>query len=343
MAKKDNREFYGFTLTDRNTQPSIEGRFYNNSTIIPCIDEIYDEETESNRVIRYLPGERSIFVDEQDNKDLTKRVQITFNNGQLIVDKRQVTLLKFLRACNGNVTNPNRMKDSRKVFQEYIPGEGAKDLIAEDKEIIDAKQAVYNLGIDDLIAYARVLGVDVKRDPAEIRYHLSILAEDNPKQFMTGLRNPAVKREHYLHQAVDAGLIVVVRDENSVRWLSSKEIIVQAPAGIDPLTYMAEWTFDKGEKVYEHIRELLAPKKKSTIDVDIVDEEPKPDFVGMPTDELYDMCKEAGVIVMKAGGLANFKGRKIAQGKDKSVAFIDEKPGLKRELIKALEKAMEEA
>jgi len=332
MSKKI-KESYVFSLVKVNEKPTIENVKYPKSILIPCIDEIYDEEEEENRIIRYLPGEKSIFLDQQTNQDLNKRASITFFNGHLIVDRRQKQLLDFLRASNANSTNKNRMPGTKAVYKEYIDGENATERINLDKTTLQAKQAAYDLGIDELIGYARVLGLDVNRDPAEVRYHMSVIAAENPTKFMKGINNPSTKRKHYLFLAVDAGIITISKGDNSVRWTDTKVAIVQAPNGIQPIDHMVDYTFDpEGEKVYEHIRTLLKPKSS----------EPKaestgPDYIGMSATELFEAALEAGVIGTKSNDVFHVKGQNIAKGKENVITAIEEKGNLKRKIVTAME------
>ena len=54
----------------------------------------WDEETGTNRVMRYSPNQRSIFEDEQDANVL--REPIVFEDGQLYVPKNKPLLQEFL-------------------------------------------------------------------------------------------------------------------------------------------------------------------------------------------------------------------------------------------------------
>jgi hypothetical protein len=66
---KNNKKPTIFRLTKMNPNPATEGRYYPINFRIPSVDEIYDEETGTNRKIRYVIGEQSIFEDEQSSKN----------------------------------------------------------------------------------------------------------------------------------------------------------------------------------------------------------------------------------------------------------------------------------
>jgi hypothetical protein len=335
MKRQKEQDKFVFRLIKENSSPTIENVKFPKSYLIPCIDEVYDDESGENRVIRYASGERSIYLDEQVNQDMNKRAQITFFNGYLIVDKRERTKLAYLRASNACQTNNDRMPGSKAVYFEVKPGEGAKEQMKFDKLELEAKQAAYNMNLDELIGYARVLGVDVNRDPAEVRYAMSIIASQNPETFMEGLDSPQTKRKFYVYEALDAGIISLSRNENSIRWGDSKQPIVQAPVGQDPLDYLVEFTFDsKGESVYERIRTLLTP----SVSTEEVEEEDSEDLIGMSGEDLLKMAKELNLISFN-GGAVMFNDSKVGVGYSKSGKAVDNNPTLKRQLIKSIEKA----
>jgi hypothetical protein len=333
MRKKE-QDKYVFRLIKENTDPTIQNVRFPKSYSIPCIDEIYDEDSQENRVIRYASGEQKIFLDEQFNQDMSKRAQITFFDGYLIVDRRQKQLLQFLRMSNSNESNPNRMPGKKVIYREERPGVKATENMKYDKLMMEAKQTAYTLDLDEMIGYARVLGFDVNRDPAEIRYALSVFAEDNPESFLEGIESPSTKRKFYIYQALDNGIITADKKSGAVKWSDSKQTIVQAPVGQDPLDYLVEFTFDvKGETVYERIRTLLTPD-------DSTDEEAEDngDLIGMTGEDLVKLAKDKGVVSFK-GGAIMFNNSRIDVGYTKSGKAIDENPTLKRQLIKAIEKA----
>ncbi len=93
--------------------------------MVKAEDIIYDPEKDINRKIRYIPGEVSIFEDEQKD-DAKVKSPITFSNGFLMVDKTNPTLRKYLDMCNANYSNPNRSTYSAAAFKLLNSEEKAK-------------------------------------------------------------------------------------------------------------------------------------------------------------------------------------------------------------------------
>ena len=113
---KNKRKSTIYQISHRNEVPATQGKNYPSSSRIPSIDEIYCEETNTNRMIRYVMGEQSIFQDEQtsDNPIIG---DIIFTNGILPVKYNQINLKKYLDACNYNGSNPDRIQDKKSLFK----------------------------------------------------------------------------------------------------------------------------------------------------------------------------------------------------------------------------------
>ena len=86
---------------------------------------IYDPETDSERTIRYIPGETSIYKEEQ-SRDSKLREPIVFYNGALTVDKSNPTLRKFLELSNRNKDNKHRKPSVKASFFKFSSERDAK-------------------------------------------------------------------------------------------------------------------------------------------------------------------------------------------------------------------------
>ena len=103
-----NRNPFG---RDSNEKPSIyqllkgrkkgrDGKFsYPVVYMIRAEDVIYDPIKQVNRKIRYIPGETSIYEDEQ-KKGAKVKSPITFNEGFITVGFQNPTLKQYLDICN---------------------------------------------------------------------------------------------------------------------------------------------------------------------------------------------------------------------------------------------------
>ena len=98
--KKDGPTVY--ELLSSSVDPKTKKNRFALVYMIKAEDIIYDPIKQVNRKIRYIPGEQSIFEDEQ-KKDAKVRTPITFNEGFLIVGKQiqplknsWITIIKML-------------------------------------------------------------------------------------------------------------------------------------------------------------------------------------------------------------------------------------------------------
>ena len=99
-------------------------------SLIKAEDIIFDPETGENKKIRYVPGEASIFAEDQP-EGAKMREPITFNNGYLFVEHTNPTLKLYLDTCNANGSNPHRIKSKSVIFNIKNDEKTAKDRISQ--------------------------------------------------------------------------------------------------------------------------------------------------------------------------------------------------------------------
>tara|TARA_R100001509_G_scaffold125840_1_gene79317 strand:- start:562 stop:1470 length:909 start_codon:yes stop_codon:yes gene_type:complete len=222
--------------------------------MVKAEDIIYDPEKDINRKIRYIPGEVSIFEDEQKD-DAKVKSPITFSNGFLMVDKTNPTLRKYLDMCNANYSNPNRSKNSAAAFKLLNSEEKAKKNIDKMMVELDAVRSALEMPLEKLIGYAKVLGINVNKSTDEIRYDMKMLAQKDPHGFMGGMNDPKTELKEILLKANEYRIISL--SKSSVSWVKGDQrpVITHVPLGIKAIDHMAEYCMSgKGESVLEHIK-----------------------------------------------------------------------------------------
>jgi hypothetical protein len=226
--------------------------------MIRAEDIIFDPIKGVNRKIRYIPGEASIYEDEQ-KKDSKVKAPIVFTEGVLAVNHQNPTLKAYLDNCNANKNNPNRMQDKRVAFEEVNKAITAKASINKDLLEIDAMSLALKMPINKLIGYAKVLGVNVDKSTEEIRYDMKILAKKSPNSFITGLDDPMTEIKETILNAEDYAIIRM--ESNRVSWLRGNEtsLICHVPVGVKPLDHIAGYCLqDEGELVLEEMKKQIA-------------------------------------------------------------------------------------
>ena len=224
-------------------------------SLLKAEDIIFDPITGENRKIRYVPGETSIFADEQP-ENARMREPIAFNNGYIFVDHTNPTLKLYLDTCNANGSNPHRIKSKNIMFKVRDNEKSAKDKISKVNDTMDAVQAALKMPLNELIGYAKVLGVNTDKSVDEIRWDMKIQAEKNPKGFLAGMNDPRTEMKQLLLMAQESGIIRM--DKKAITWVSSGNTICVPAIGTKPIDRMVDFCSEgEGEQIYAEIERRL--------------------------------------------------------------------------------------
>lgn len=248
-----------FVLSQYTHAPSIENVKFPKSYSIRCEDQVYDAEKSALRVVRVVPGELSIYKDEQrpDGPGEVRKVSIvTFVNGEKIIEERETQLLKFFQITNMNGSNKKRDKRAKIHFYEVDVKTGLDDQKKRDQIAMNALSWCYEAKPKDIITFGRVMGYDtVSLGVDDVRMLLTQNAKQNPEKFMAAVNNPATKRKHYVMDAVEKGVLEVNSFNNSIQWKNGGVIMV-SPNGVNPIDALVDTTFvsEDGERLFNLIK-----------------------------------------------------------------------------------------
>ena len=224
-------------------------------SLMKAEDIIFDPETGENKKIRYVPGETSIYADEQ-SENAKMREPIAFNNGYLFVDHTNPTLKNYLNLCNANGSNPHRIKSKSILFTVKDDEKSAQQKIEEVGSTMEAVQSALKMPVNELMGYAKVLGIKIDRSVDEVRWDMKVQAEKNPKGFLAGMNDPRTEMKQVLLMAEESGIIAM--KGKSVTWSASGNTICIPPVGIKPLDKMVDYCSQgEGEQVYAEIERRL--------------------------------------------------------------------------------------
>ena len=169
MAKKTNKQFVSksYKLT-RNRAPLSFMLPVRHSKRFSLLH--FDDNTGTNRELRYARNQKSCFVDEQDNNALLE--PIIFEDGFLHVAKENQVLQEFLHYHPLNGKKFVEMDKAKDAAQEV------EDLMVEADALSEAKK----LSIEQLENVCRVLfGTDTsKLSTAELKRDVLVFARNNP-------------------------------------------------------------------------------------------------------------------------------------------------------------------
>jgi hypothetical protein len=217
---------------------------------------IYDEDSDSVRAIRYCPEEKSIFVEDQNEKT-AKRAAIWFEDGKILVPKTQPNLQDFLDSHPDNVSNGgnifkelNLEVDASKVLE-------MEDMIFEAQALLRDK-AKSESGIQELLGIAKIHAINTNRSFAEVKFDLIRLAKSNPSEFISSFDNPTIRVRYIAILAKEVGIIDTT-NELYVKWSHNGNTICNVPVGEDHFKILGSFMLeDRGLGVREQIEKQLA-------------------------------------------------------------------------------------
>lgn len=191
----------------------------------------FDEQTNTNRALRYARNQRSPFEDEQDGNYILEPV--IFEDGMLTVPKNNPVLQEFLyyHPLNGVLFEEvDNEKDAEKQME---------DINYEVDALIEARQ----MPLEQMEMVFRVLfGKDPsKYSTAEIKRDILIYAKSQPKNFLDVINDPMLKLEANVHKFFSSNILIFKNGTKEV-WFnttSNKKKLMNIPFDSDPYTAVA--------------------------------------------------------------------------------------------------------
>ena len=287
------------------------------------------------RVIRYMPNQRSIYADVQnDNIPETQQDKIPrlvskphFINGLLMVKSNQKNLLEFLRNHPENDANPHLRVNNkqRSIFRERNPVAIAQKQNEQTKLLVKVEGMVFTADFDTkILPIAKYLKIDIDQDAQLILFDVKRYAVDNPREFLELMDSPKVERVSIIENAVAVGILRV--EGQRVLWADSRQI-VDVPTNYDPIHYLAEVSFDKSYRsVWAEITRLLDKRTNPQKDAEQIEQAPstvEDSLDKINVSDLFESLKDAGEIVFKVPYYYAGEDR-IGKGKEEALRYISE-------------------
>jgi len=327
---------YVFVLNHKNTNPSIEGRFFPNSFSLKLEDSILCPIKKTNRVIRVVDGEISIYKDEQ-TEDGQKREpkRVVFSPlGDFIVEGQEKLTLEWFLKTDKNGNNKDRNTSKNILFYLLNLKQGLDEQMGKDKSEAEALNWCYTADFKHIKRYARVLGMDIDKDPEEIRWGIRNVAKKDPVKFNDGRKNKHTIRKFYVHEGIDKGILQVDSRTNAISWAKTGNVIITAPIGVNPIDHFVDISFSNRdmELTFEVLKEQIEPTEQNKESLPEVIPVVK-DMQLLTTQELINIALKKGIIVQKTAWFYFLD--KSYQGK-KLVEAIESDANLKLSLEKAI-------
>ena len=214
----------------------------------------FDEDTNTNRPLRYARNQKSPFEDEQDGNAILEPV--VFEDGFLNVDRSNQVLQEFLSYHPGNGM----------IFEEI---DNKKDAAAEleiEELILDAQLLARDLDIKMLETVSRVLigSAADKLSTAELKRDILVFSRNYPEEFIDVLNDPALQMYDDVVQFFGTHLLSLRNKGRDVYFnlTKNKTKILTVPFGEDPKDIMSShFQTDEGIETYKMLNGLMKKSK----------------------------------------------------------------------------------
>jgi hypothetical protein len=210
----------------------------------------FDEDTNTNRALRYARNQKSPFEDEQDGNAILEPV--IFEDGFLSVPRTNPVLQQFL------YYHPLNGVKFVEVNEEKDASEEVEKLNAE----VDALIAAREMSIEQIEMVSRVLfNKDItKVSTAELKRDILVFAKNNPMQLLEIVNDPTLKLQSTVSLFFDKGLLTFRKNQKEV-WFNTntnKTKLLNIPFGENPYTITASFfQSDDGLESYKVLEKLL--------------------------------------------------------------------------------------
>lgn len=323
VRSKDTGRTQTFPLSE--TFPMVGQIFYTSSNGVT-----------SPRNIRYVPGENSIFNDEQtpDDKYPKKKVRANFIDGRVYVDGMDAPKLKFFMEWDINDTKQGR--DVNKIARFRLVDTGkiiAKARLA-DKIKFDVVNWCYTADFKTKIHPLASLFFSqeqMQQNVEDVRWNLKLKAERDPAAFQLILDNPHTERKIMVKRAISEGYLYLNINLNSLCWSDSPgQPISTAVMGKDPITDFVEKSYaGDNQRYYEAIYGMVNPSP--AVESEIVAHSPekssfKAPLITAPSESdtelkmMLTLAKEKGLVTFAKPFWFKYKGQSFK----KEEGFISE-------------------
>lgn len=285
------------------------------------------------REVRYMPTQRSVFVDVQNEtlteSQLNKVSRLVskprFVNGLLMVQSNQKNLLEYLRSHPQKEGNEGlRVSDKqRTIFRERDAAEIAKKMNETTKKQVNAEMLVFSAPFEEkIIPIAKYLMMDIDQDAELILWNVKQYAVNNPEDFLELMDNPTVDRVASIEKAIGLGILRV--NGQRILWADGRQI-VDVPANLNPTHYLAELSFDNSHRTtWNEIGRLIDKRTSPQKDAETIVEAESTSTDALDelsASDLFESLKAEGAIEWKPPYFY-FGDERLGKGKDESVKAI---------------------
>jgi len=213
----------------------------------------FDEETGTNKALRYAKNQKSPFEDEQDGNAIME--PIVFEDGFLTVDRTNQVLQQFLSLHPANGM----------VFEQIDDAKDAAEELEIEELILDAQILARDLDLNMLETVGRVLlggGAD-KLSTAELKRDILVFSRNYPSEFIDILNDPSLQISDDVVKFFTANLLSL-RNGRDVYFnlAKNKSKMLTIPYGEDVNDIVGSYLqTDEGVETYKLLKNMLKKNK----------------------------------------------------------------------------------
>jgi hypothetical protein len=218
----------------------------------------FDEETGTNRALRYARNQKSPFEEEQDGNAIME--PIIFEDGFLNVDRSNQVLQEFLYYHPGNGN----------IFEEIDEAKDAAEELEVQEIILDAQILAKELDLNTLESLSRVLfgSNAAKRSTAELKRDMLVYARNNPTEFIGMLNDPSLQLYDDVSMFFGESLLLLKNKQRDVYFnlTNNKTKILTVPYGEDAKDIVSSYFLtDDGVESYKLLKGMLTGNSKPKV------------------------------------------------------------------------------
>lgn len=209
------------------------------------------------RAIRWLPGETTIFVDEQEKNGrvVPENIRDNPNNrfeifdGEIKVRPHQKTKIQFLDMCNRNAESEYKTGTLPGIFARYSEDKKVEQLAAKQIKQKAAIEKSFNADEYQIAFHAKYLGIPMidgatssTRTLEAVMADYRQIAMDKPEQFLKTFDDEDLKLKFKIERAIDGKFISLSVIPGKAAYASTKAEICDVPVNTD-IKYVVDALF----------------------------------------------------------------------------------------------------
>ena len=214
----------------------------------------FDEETQTQRALRYAINHKSPFKDEQDGPVVQEPV--IFKHGFLTVPKENIALQRLLDVHPWNSENAGR----RNLFTEVRPEVEAQKEVDAIKLKHKAVEAALDASLETCEAILRhYRGESVAiMDTEHLHREVIRFAEMDPQGFLKAIDNKLLLLINAAYRSIELGVCKLDDGGRTFAFSKPYKVLTKLPLGDDPYEAIAEYfTTDLGMEALNKITSKL--------------------------------------------------------------------------------------